>query len=64
LLPKAIYTFNAVHVKIPMTSCAELVILILKYIWKLKIPQTSKANLNKKPNAEDITIPNFKLYYR
>jgi hypothetical protein len=37
---------------------------ILKFIWKNKRPQISKSNLEKKSNAGDTTIPNFKLYYR
>jgi hypothetical protein len=38
--------------------------LILKYVWKNKRPQINKAILSKKSNAEDITTPNFKQYYR
>jgi hypothetical protein len=36
----------------------------VRYIWKHKRPQITKAILSKKSNAVDITIHNFKLYYR
>ena len=70
ILPKPIYRFSAIPIKIPKTKkkknpndiSAEF--FCRKFTWNFKGPEIGKTILKKKNKPGGLTLPDFKTYYK
>lgn len=64
LLPKVIYKFNVILIKILKVFCRDRGGEILVFIQNHKRPKMDKVIMRKKNKATDSTLLDFKVYYK
>ena len=64
ILPKAIYRFKEIPMKITTHFFIELEKAIWKFIWSNKKPKIAKTILNNKKTSRKTIILDLKLYYK